>query len=63
MAIAPAAEQLKNLTERAPEEKLFVLDLLKWDEAERVHREAGPAHQLLINRLSAEQPAAGLGGR
>ncbi len=141
MAIAPTAEQLKNLADRAPAGKLYMLNLLKfkdkaayadsrettltgaeayglygqgvsrliaelggrlvwngqpntlvigdgemdWDavaiveypsidafrqmtaspeyDAIHVHREAGLAHQLLINCLSAEQLMAGLGGR
>ncbi len=141
MAIAPTAEQIKNLIDRAPEGKLYMLNLLKfkdkaeyadgretsltgaeayalygqgvtkliaelggrlvwngqpntlvigegelaWDavaiveypsieafqkmtaspnyDAIHVHREAGLAHQLLINCLSTEQLMAGLGGQ
>ncbi len=141
MAIAPTAEQITNLTDRAPSGKLYMLNLLKfkekaeyadgrettltgaeayalygqgvrklvaalggqivwngrpntlvigegelaWDavalveypsiesfqqmtassdyDAVHVHREAGLAHQLLINCLSQEQLMAGLGGR
>ena len=141
MAIAPTAEQIKNLINRAPEGKLYMLNLLKfkdkaeyadgrettltgadayalygqgvtkliaelggrlvwngqpntlvigegelgWDavaiveypsieafqkmtaspdyDAVHVHREAGLAHQLLINCLSTEQLMAGLGGQ
>ena len=141
MAIAPTAEQIKNLINCAPEGKLYMLNLLKfkdkaeyadgrettltgadayalygqgvtkliaelggrlvwngqpntlvigedelaWDavaiveypsieafqkmtaspdyDAVHVHREAGLAHQLLINCLSTEQLMAGLGGQ